>query len=320
MDGSLGEFYLNNTYIDLSTDNPFWDSDTNRPNSVRKVIADTGVTPLIALPIVGNDAGNNLGTGGDFTVNSGPYVGARGGSEFWSRGKATNGNIANYLIKSGGLTGVANGKTYSAVLCGKLAAVSTAQKTLLSIQTASSSSNSFRFLIANSNVTAIGSNSSGSIICYKDFNGPPTGFEGSSFVLMFMADTAAGTLRCFVNGTEQTGNTGIMVNDVFNLSGINTYLGLENHNGTNRNAINGTQGMTYFTTDYIDFSQESNRNKFIDQLGYPKDLTQQIEDGDIPNPLIYMKFDNTAALGTNAGTGGNFTVNGTVTAGSDFYI
>ena len=75
---------------------------------------------------------------------------------------------------------------------------------------------------------------------------------------------------------------------------------------------------TYFTTDYIDFSQESNRNKFVDQLGYPKNLG---DDGSEPtgsSPLVYMKFNDTAALGTNSGTAGNFTTNSGVTAGPDF--
>ena len=76
----------------------------------------------------------------------------------------------------------------------------------------------------------------------------------------------------------------------------------------------------WFATDYIDFSQEANRNKFVDQLGYPKDLG---DDGSEPtgsSPLIYMKFDNTASFGTNLGTGGDFAKTGTITAGSDVLI
>jgi hypothetical protein len=76
-------------------------------------------------------------------------------------------------------------------------------------------------------------------------------------------------------------------------------------------------GFLYFDDSYIDFSQEANRNKFIDQLGYPKDLGADGSEPTGSSPLIYMKFDDTAALGTNSGTGGNFTVNGTVTAGAD---
>jgi hypothetical protein len=72
----------------------------------------------------------------------------------------------------------------------------------------------------------------------------------------------------------------------------------------------------YFTTEYYDFTQEINRHNFLDQLSYPTDLTQLIEDGDIPNPTTYMKFDNTANLGTNSGTGGAYT-NTSVVAGAD---
>lgn len=91
----LGELYLGNTFIDLSTDNPFWDSDNNLPKPVRQVLEETGNTPLIAMPISADNPGLNLGTGGDFTVNSGPYSGARGGSEFWARSAVVDGS--NYL-------------------------------------------------------------------------------------------------------------------------------------------------------------------------------------------------------------------------------
>ena len=91
--------------------------------------------------------------------------------------------------------------------------------------------------------------------------------------------------------------------------------------GTGSGTLDGEMSFFYFDDSYTDFSQEANRNKFVDQLGYPRDLTQQIEDGDIPNPLIYMKFDPTVSLGTNSGTGGNFSAaNGTVTAGADVTI
>jgi hypothetical protein len=104
-------------------------------------------------------------------------------------------------------------------------------------------------------------------------------------------------------------------NRTIDLASKVAYIGKENSAG--HPVINGDIGFLYLDTSYIDFSQESNRNLFVDQLGYPKDLTPAIDAGTIPNPLIYMKFDDTSALGTNSGTGGNFTVNGTVTAGAD---
>lgn len=287
---SIGEFYFNTTYMDLSTENPFWDSDANRPNSVRKVIADTGVTPLIALPIIGSDAGNNLGSGGDFTVNSGPFTGARGGSEYWAR-SATSGSASSNLTK----TGFSNPALFSG---------------------------SFGFGASGTIPLQI----SGDSVIYKDNEIFQLAlYSGSSLVLKFRSfanyslgshsvlysvDMTNNTATCYIDGTALSLHTN-------NMSSFST-IDLDNFKIIGD--ANSSMSAAYFNTSYIDFSQESNRNKFIDQLGYPRDLTQQIENGDIPNPLIYMKFDDTAALGTNSGTGGNFTVNGTVTAGADFTI
>ena len=91
----------------------------------------------------------------------------------------------------------------------------------------------------------------------------------------------------------------------------------ENYIGRDRAGTypyDGGLSEIYLTTEYIDFSQEANRLKFRDAFGNPVDLTQQIEDAAIPNPAIYMRFPPTS-FGTNYGTGGNFTVNGTITDG-----
>ncbi len=76
----------------------------------------------------------------------------------------------------------------------------------------------------------------------------------------------------------------------------------------------------YFTDQHIDFSQESNRNLFVNQLGYVRSLDEPIAQGLIPEPLIYLKFDDPNNLGKNSGTGGDFVVNGSVTQGSDFTL
>ena len=83
---------------------------------------------------------------------------------------------------------------------------------------------------------------------------------------------------------------------------------LSDKNG-NQN-LDGKLSSVYIAQEYTDFSQEVNRNKFIDQLGYMKDLSEE------GSPLVYMKFDP-SSFGTNSGSGGNYTVNGAVTAGSD---
>ena len=306
--GTLGELYYDNTYIDLSADNPFWDSDANRPNSVRKVIEDTGVTPLIALPLIGSDAGNNLGSGGDFTVNSGPFVGARGGSEFWARGAKGNGSTG-YLSRAG--VGMSNSKTVSGLICFNVPSGQGGTDYLFATRQSSGYLPYFKIMHSASLIYLDGANTDESRIFQMNF-----GYQAAtSYVLLFCIDMSdQNKSYVSLNGTVSANYT-TYTDAAFGFSEAaeTSIMSLANtgHSAADINSF-------YLTTDYIDFTQEANRNKFVDQLGYPKNLTQQIEDGDIPNPHIYMKFDNTAALGTNSGSGGNFTVNGTVTAGADF--
>lgn len=86
-----GEVYFDTTYIDLSTDNPFWDATLNKPKPVRQVLEETGATPLIAMSISADNPTLNLGTGGNFTLNGGGLVGARGASEYISRSVVVDG-------------------------------------------------------------------------------------------------------------------------------------------------------------------------------------------------------------------------------------
>ena len=315
---SMGEHYLDQTYIDLSTSNPFWDSDTNRPNSVRKVIEDTGVTPLIALPIMGNDAGNNLGSGGDFTVVSGPFVGARGGSEFWAR-SASVASDAGYL--SGSISPSA-GKVITGMVCyrGDNSNIS------YPITCSSGSVNEFVEIKtragANASTYVISikaKNSSGTIILSSTTTVTGNSLDTTKFdLILFSIDLNNSANRYIhIEGFTASTSWATYTNDTIPLNDASNTILFGISSGGN---FGGGLGSIYFDDSYIDFSQEANRNKFISQLSYPIDLTQQIEDGDIPNPLIYMKFDNTAALGTNSGTAGNFTVNGTVTAGADVTI
>ncbi len=78
----------------------------------------------------------------------------------------------------------------------------------------------------------------------------------------------------------------------------------------------------YVSTDiskYIDFSQEENRDLFVDQLGFPKDLDALINNGTIPKPLIYLPAKGSIDdIGNNSGTADDFTVVNAVVHGPDF--
>lgn len=71
----------------------------------------------------------------------------------------------------------------------------------------------------------------------------------------------------------------------------------------------------YFSTEYLDISQEANRRKFISSTGKAVDLGAT---GSLPTgnqPLVFLHHDTGAAVtdfATNRGTGGNFTITGTL--------
>jgi hypothetical protein len=307
---SIGEVWMDNTYTDLSTDNPFWNSDTNRPKPVRQVIEETGTTPLIALPLRADDAGNNLGSGGDFTVNSGPFTGARGGSEFWARSAQMLGsNTGNYL-NNNSISGLSSVKTFTLMAAVKSLGSSDKQEFFHLYNSSNQDVMKFSYDLSNNAfyVQAYDSSrnlllsSSGVALTYNTFN------------IFLISVNLASRADAYINGTAG-GSLTIESNANIDFSSVTKcYINAEYLGGDNRAS---QASSLYFNTSYIDFSQESNRNLFVDQLGYPKDLTPAIDAGDIPDPLIYMKFDDTSALGTNSGTGGDFTVNGTVTAGAD---
>jgi len=294
---NLGELYFDDGYIDLATDNPFWDSDTNRPNSVRKVIADTSVTPLIALPMIGNDAGNNLGSGGDFTVNSGPYTGARGGSEFWARSAKMP--TSTYLTKS--LT--ATTRQFSVALAYKTPNIGTTARLQFGADTL--------FLDIQNNMeirVQAGGSTIANINCSTSNISNDTWY---TLLICYDSDNSSKN-KVYVNGVSS-------ISSQSNISAGNLVL-----NGTayipQQAQANAEISGLYFATGYIDFTQEVNRNKFIDQLGYLTDLTPLIDSGDVLTPLIYTKFRNPSSLGINSGSAGNLSVTGSVTAGSDFNL
>jgi len=307
----IGEFYLDDSYTDLSTNNPFWDSENNLPKPVRQVLEETGSTPLIAMPISADNPGENLGTSGDFTLNGGGLTGARGGSEFWSRSAAFDGSTGYLTTQT--LTNLADSDTVTIAFAIKQTFVANKHYLNFSFNNGGFPDSSLIFfdedftLLNASGVTRYTLTSLG--LNNTDWN-----------ILLFSVNVGTSTQNAYLNGASKTGS---FLNSGTIPFGSTTDIGIgalvttnSGSGGTVANYVNGDIGFVYFTTDYIDFSQETNRNLFVDQLGYPKDLSKQIENELIPEPLIYMPFDDPDNLGNNL-YGSNFTVNGTVTPGSD---
>lgn len=305
--GQLGEVYFNTAYTDLATSNPFWDSDANRPNSVRKVIADTSVTPLIALPIIGSDAGNNLGSGGDFTVNSGPYTGARGGSEFYARSIEGTG-ASGISLTGGALSGGASSSNLTVVFNVYLDSRNS-QKGWFGF-----GGNHFLCYNDSGGSVFIGNAYADSVVLISNSSSPFSTGSWHTVLWSMVSNGTSSQRHIYVDGVSASNQAWTQTRATFDLTAGTRAILSDNGGGQN---LDGKISGLYVDQTYTDFSQESNRNKFIDQLGYPIDLG---DDGSKPtgsSPLIYMKFDP-SSLGTNVGTGGNYTVNGAVIISSDF--
>jgi hypothetical protein len=115
--GRLGNIYFNTSYIDLSAARNLAKFVTGTGMSAKPVDLGatgelpTGTDPLIYLPMYGNNAGKNYGSGGDFTVNSGPFTGARGPNEFWGNRASFNGTTS-VISKTAQLSGIADSKVF----------------------------------------------------------------------------------------------------------------------------------------------------------------------------------------------------------------
>lgn len=131
-------------------------------------------------------------------------------------------------------------------------------------------------------------------------------------VCIDLADT--GKRYVYVNGVSQSLTVTTYTNDSIDLSGVRGTVGAGWNGDSYAANLQGKLSEFYFTTDYIDFSQEANRLLFRDAFGNPTDLPAAIAKGTVPNPAIYMRFDP-ANQGLNSGTGGDFTKSGTITDG-----
>lgn len=318
--GRLGALWFNTSYIDLSV-----------PANLAKFVTGTGIdakpvdlgangelptgtSPLIYLPMYGNNAGKNYGTGGDFTVNSGPYTGARGPNEFWgnkARGDNPDGSNNQGLIRTTQLAGIADSKTFSCSFW---------------VQFNSSSGgvredNIAGFWIGNSNSTwRIFRDTSDNlrIVAGSRLSATVSGAITTSPAFVQICVDLADTAKRFVyiNGVAQTVTWSTYVNDLIDFTVATQTLMCRFTTGA-AGGMDGSLGEFYFTTNYIDFSQEANRLKFRDAFGNPVDLSAQISSGAIPTPLIYMRMPPTS-FGTNSGTGGNFALGGSPTDGGQF--
>lgn len=318
--GRLGALWFNTNYIDLSV-----------PANLAKFVSGTGInaapvdlgatgqlptgtSPLVYLPMYGNNAGRNYGTGGDFTVNSGPYTGARGPNEFWGNRALSAGG---WLSRASSI-GISDGKIFSFSMY--FQRTSSGSTTVFLITDNQGGSGAPRLQIqlesgADPSAIAVRAWDSSGTNVLNVRQGGIVNF-GTTYHFCGYIDLANTSNRgLYLNGSLMSPTWTTYTDAIIDLNPATPryWIGGE-YSSPSADWTGVNFAELYFTTTYIDFSQEANRLKFRDAFGNPVNLTQQIEALAIPNPAIYMRFPPTS-FGTNSGTGGAFTVNGTITDG-----
>jgi hypothetical protein len=313
----MGEFYLDANYMTLTDSENFWNEDTNEPVPVKAAIQILG-TPDIAMPMDASNFSLNLGTSADIPVNSSVKpVGARGGSEFWARSADFSGGSTSYLRGNSGVSSDPSDITV-----------------VLFFNTDTNTNTRMLFEIANSHAGTgdigvdirLETGGQGISIAIEESDNTTlyeTGYYslnstlGFQHYLLLSLSSTQQKASFYVDGVLADNATSLSGSGNVNVGGYMTTTIGHSIGAGGVNSHDGEIGFLYFDSSYIDFSQEANRNKFIDQLGYPVDLGADGSEPTGSSPNIYMKFNDTAALGTNSGSGSNFSVSGTVTAGSD---
>jgi hypothetical protein len=309
--GDLSDFYLGNEFIDLASGNPFFNSVTGKPRYLGESgELPTGSSPLIYLPFCADDAGNNLGTGGDFTVTSGPFLGARGPSEFWARSAEFDGSTGS-LSKATSLDNAADGKAF-AMAFGINNDTLTGTDRVFTIGT---SGDVIRFSVYTSGTT----------LTIDGFNSGGTQILSVTVATAFTTTTWSTCLICV--DLANASNREIIIDNVITTPTWTTYTDDLIDFSETKSAIgastagtdftDGELGFLWFNDAYIDFTSEANRLLFVDAFNLPVDQGDKGLDKAGVQPVVYMKFEDSSNLGLNSGTGGNFTVNGTIVAGSD---
>lgn len=225
----------------------------------------------------------------------------------------------DYMTRGAGLTGAADSKLATFVLWFRKDGSNATQQRLFGCTTtvAGGTNRGFRSSITAANkIDVVAENSSGTTILSLITSGT------------FSAGAAWHCVMCSVDLSDSA-KRHLYVDDVSDLV-VTTYTNdtidhtVADHSiGANPNNLIKMDGclaeVWIGLGQYIDFSIEENRRKFRSSDGKPVNLGTN---GAVPTgtaPLVYLSLDRSAAVAgfaTNKGTGGNFTISGTLHTGS----
>lgn len=216
----------------------------------------------------------------------------------------------DYMLRGAALTGLTDAKVGSVSFWIKLNGSNNAQQTIFAIDDTGGTTGQFLIIRSvNNTFRIVGNNSAGTAIL--DLRTILTYTAGPKWLNVLASwDLGAGTTNMYINNVSDK-NQITATNDTIDYTKTNSAIGIAL--GLNpANILNADISEIWFTNTYIDFSSAPNRAKFIDSNGYPVSLGAT---GNTPTGTAAIVYLNGSAstFQTNAGTGGNYTVTGSLT-------
>lgn len=222
----------------------------------------------------------------------------------------------DYLTRDADLTGAADGKQGTVMFWFRLDGGDGTNMTIFTNATTLAGATSrwrVRKLVGNG-IDILGLNAAGTTIL--DISTSATYTAGATWY-QFLAswNLATAAAHLYVNDVDVLTST-TLTDDSIDYTVADWAIGGQASGGT---LFDGALAEVYLALEYIDLSVLANRRKFISFTGKPIALgnTGQFPTGTAA--IVYQHLDNGEAVanfGVNAGTGGGFTVNGTLATGS----
>lgn len=308
-DGQLSNFYLDQSYVDLSVAANLAKFVTGTGINAKPVSLGangelpTGSSPLIYLPLYGNSPGVNKGTAGDFTAGAGSNIGSRGPNEYWASAVGSTG----YLYRNSALSGATDNTTLTFFALYKPSTTGT-QRILWQCNGTAGGALRGMIQVTSGNFFRVDFyNSAGSVILSATASSDAINSTSTTYAIHFSVDlTNTSNRSLYINGVAATVTWTTYTNANMNFSAARSGFGADWGASWSGGQLGGSLGSFYLNNAYVDFTQESNRLLFADIFNQSTNIPSAITAATIANPLIFMLFDP-ASKGTNSGTGGNYT-------------
>lgn len=206
----------------------------------------------------------------------------------------------DYALRGANLTGAADGKVYTLAFWLNLDADGSNETIFQTEQLA------IQVLKQSVNRILVTQYESGAGLLTQVFGSTNTLNAADGWVWVGIAFNTDATTYIYHGDTQIATKT--LAGQTMAMTATNWAIGAINSGGGVR--LNGCLSEFWYAQEYVDFSVEANRRKFISNSGKPVSLG---EDGSAPTgtqPLIYAPDGDPS---TNLGSGGDFTITGALT-------